>query len=97
MGVPSDICDSADASHTSETIIDVIAKLLEAMFIYCDDLDKTPLTERGKLEIPHIKMDRFAYLRANLDDLKGQIPTVATSDPPAFNFDLDTLEGGFED
>ena len=64
--------------------------------MYYDDLKKTPLSERGELEIPNLKMPRYAYLRDVLDALKGMIPSVASSDPCAFNFDLDTIEGGFD-
>ena len=96
IGVSTDICAFGDATHTSETIVDVIATLLEARFVYYDDVEKTPLSERGQLEIPNLKMPRYAYLRETLEDLKGQIPTVASSDPPAFNFDLDTISGGFD-
>lgn len=83
-------------SHAGSVITEIIATLLEARFVYFDDLDKTPLSERGELEIPHLKMIKYAYLRSDLEDLKGQIPSVATADPPAFNFDLDTVEGGYD-
>ena len=96
LGVPTDIGSFGDDTHATNDIVDVIAVLLEARYVYYDDLEKTPLTERGSLEIPHIKMDRFGYLRADLEELKGQIPTIASNDPPAFNFDLDTVEGGFD-
>lgn len=76
--------------------MDAIATLLEARFVYYDDLQKTPLSERGELEVPRLKMARFVDIRDNLETLKGQIPTVAASDPPAFNFDLDTVEGGYD-
>lgn len=64
--------------------------------MYYDDLDKTPLSERGALEVPRLKMPRFADIRDNLEALKGMIPSVASADPCAFNFDLDTVEGGFD-
>jgi len=96
LGVSTDVAAVAQDNHTSNTIVDAIATLLEARFVYYDDQEKTPLSERGSIPIPHLKMDRFAYLRVDLEELKGQIPTIASSDPPAFNFDLDTVEGGFD-
>jgi len=74
-------------------VVSAIADLLEARCVYNDDLSKTPLTERGALEIPHIKMDRFFYIRGMLDELKGQVSSIEV---PGFNFDLDTTEGGFD-
>ena len=96
LGVSANICAFGDNSHTSNTIVDAIATLLEARFVYSDDLDKTPLTERGVLEVPRLKMNRFVDIQDNLETLKGQLPTIAANDPPAFNFDLDTIEGGFD-
>ena len=93
MGVSTDICAFGDLTHTSETLIDVSATLLEARFVYFEDLDKTPLTERGTLEVPYLKMARFLHLRENLDDLKGQVPSI---EPSTFNFDLTRTQGGFE-
>ena len=78
-------------------MVDAIATLLEARFVYQDDLERTPLSERGSLEVPRLKMMNFTDIRDNLDTLKGQIPEVASNDPPAFNFTLDMLEGGFDD
>lgn len=58
-------------------------------------MDKTPLTERGdNLELPSLRMPKYAHLRFILEDLKG---ADASIEGPAFNFDLDTLEGGFDD
>jgi len=96
LGVSTDVGSFGDDNHKSKTIVDAIATLLEARFVYNDDQEKTPLSERGSIPVPHLKMDRFTYLRADLEELKGQLPNIAPSDPPAFNFDLDTVEGGFD-
>lgn len=96
LGVSTNICAFGDNSHTSNTIVDAMATLLEGRFVYYDDLEKTPLSERGVLEVPRLKMKRFVDVQDNLETLKGQIPTIASNDPPAFNFDLDTVEGGFD-
>ena len=96
LGTQNDIAAFGDNNHKSRTIVDAIATLLEARFVYSDDLDKTPLTERGVLEVPRLKMRRFIDIQDNLDTLKGADPTVSSGDPPAFNFDLDTIEGGFD-
>ncbi len=66
------------------------------MFIYTEDRDKTPLTERDEMILPHIKDAQFLSIRESLKDLKGQLPSVASDDPPAFNFDLDVTEGGYD-
>lgn len=97
LQVESDVAAFGDDSHTSRTIVDTIGQLLEARFVYYEDLEKTPLTERGTIIIPHLKDLRFLSLRQSLIDLRGMIPTVSADDPPAFNFDLDVLEGGFDD
>ena len=95
LQVTSDICAFGDASHESETIIGIIAELLEAHLKYIDDLDKTPLTERGdNIRPPSLDMPQYVHIKLMLDNLKG---ADATIEPPAFNFDLDVLEGGFED
>ncbi len=96
LQVEGDVAAFGDSSHTSETIITVIGKLLEAMFIYSEDREKTPLTERGDLIIPHIKDDQFLSIRKSLFDLKGMLPTTASTDPPAFNFDLNVTQGGYD-
>ena len=64
--------------------------------MYSEDREKTPLTERGDLLIPHIKDPQFLSIREALFDLKGMIPNVASNDPPGFNFDLNVTEGGFD-
>lgn len=46
--------------------------------------------------IPHLKDDQFISLRKALRDLRGMLPTISGDDPPAFNFDLDVTEGGFD-
>jgi hypothetical protein len=97
LQVESDVAAFGDDSHTSNTIVDVISKLLEARYVYQEDLDKTPLTERDGMIIPHLKDAQFLSLREALFDLKGMLPTISADDPPAFNFDLDVLEGGFDD
>ena len=97
MQVESDVASFGDNSHTSNTIVDIIGQLLEAKFVYYEDRDKTPLSERGIMIIPHIKDDKFLSLRIALADLKGMIPSVSSADPPAFNFDIQSLEGGFDD
>lgn len=93
LGVSTDIAAFGDDSHTSRTMVDVMATLLEARFVYYDDLEKTPLTMRGTLEVPYLKMARFAHLRGDLDDLKGSLPSI---EAPAFNFDINTTTGGFD-
>ena len=96
LGIDANCCAFGDASHTSYTVVDIIATLLEARFVYYDDQEKTPLSVRGDIEVPYLRMDRFGYLRAQLEDLKGQLPSIASNDPPAFNFDLNTTSGGFD-
>ena len=96
LGVTSDIAAFGDDSHTSRTIVTVISALLESRYVYQEDRDKTPLTERGAMIIPHIKDPQFVSLREDLEGLKGQLPTIAPDDPPAFNFDLDVTEGGYD-
>ena len=96
LGVSTDVGAFGDNSHTSNTIVTSIGQLLEAMFIYAEDRDKTPLTERDEMIIPHIKDAQFLSIRESLKDLKGQLPTIASDDPPAFNFDLDVTEGGYD-
>ena len=94
IGVTSDICAFGDATHESETIIGIIAELIEAHLKYVEDLDKTPLSERGdNISPPSLHMPKYAHARAILEDLKG---SDASIEPPAFNFDLDTIEGGFD-
>ena len=39
-------------------------------------------------------MPKYAHIKFMLDSLKGADSSIET---PAFNFDLDTLEGGFDD
>ena len=85
-----------DNTHSTNTIVDIIGQLLESRFVYVEDRDKTPLTERGPMIIPHLKDDQFLSLRKALIDLKGMLPTISADDPPAFNFTLDQLEGGFD-
>lgn len=92
----SDVASFGDDSHISNTIVANIGHLLEAMFIYSEDREKTPLTERGELIIPNIKDAQFLSIRESLKDLKGMIPTVSSDDPPAFNFDLNVTEGGYD-
>lgn len=98
LQVSSDVCAFGDASHTSETIVGIISELLEAHIKYIEDLDKTPLTERADtITPPSLDMRKYIHMKVMLDSLKGMIPTVSSQDPCAFNFDLDTLEGGFDD
>ena len=96
LGVSTDVAAFGDNSHTSNIIVSVISALLESRYVYQEDRDKTPLTERGAMIIPHIKDSQFVSLREDLKALKGQLPTIASSDPPAFNFDLDVTEGGYD-
>lgn len=96
LQVESDVVAFGADTHTSNTVLDIINQLLEFKFIFFEDIDKTPLTERQNLQIPHIKDDRFLSFRKALEDLKGQIPTIVPDDPPAFNFDLNVTEGGFD-
>ena len=96
LQVEGDVAAFGDLSHTSNTIVDIIGQLLESRFVYNEDRDKTPLQERGPMIIPHIKDDQFLSLRRALFDLKGMLPQVSPGDPPAFNFDLNTVEGGFD-
>ena len=96
LGVSSDIAAFGDDSHTSRTIVTVISALLESRYVYQEDRDKTPLTERGAMIIPHIKDPQFVSLRGDLEGLKGILPSVSPDDPPAFNFDLDVTEGGYD-
>ena len=94
LQVTTDICAFGDATHEGETIIGIIATLIEAHLKYLEDLGKTPLSERGDLEVPSIHMPKYTYMLQALDELKGSDSTI---EAPAFNFDLDTLEGGFDD
>lgn len=96
LGVTTDIAAFGTDDHTSRTIVTVISALLESRYVYQEDRDKTPLSERGDMIIPHIRDQQFVSLRADLEGLKGQLPTVASNDPPAFNFDLDVTEGGYD-
>lgn len=96
LGVSSDVAAVADNSHTSNTIVTVISALLESRYVYQEDRDKTPLTERGAMIIPHIKDAQFVSLRSDLEGLKGILPSVSSDDPPAFNFDLNVTQGGYD-
>ena len=71
----------------------IIATLLESLYVYTENIDKTPLSERGDIPIPHLKMEVFFTLRSELEDLKGIVTSIEV---PGFNFDLDTTEGGFD-
>jgi hypothetical protein len=91
--VTSDICAYGDGTQQSEAIIGVIAFLLEAHFIYANDLSRTPLSERGNLKPPHLMNDEFIPQRFELDQVKGADESI---DPAGFNFDTDTTTGGFD-
>ena len=67
--------------------------MLEAHYIYADDLGRTPLSDRGELEQPHLMQGKFTSLRFELDQIKG---ADASIDPAGFNFDTDTATGGFD-
>ena len=96
LQVENDVAAFGDDSHTSNTIVSIIGILIESRFVYNDDLEKTPLSIRGELIVPNLKMAQFVYLRADLDDLRGMLPTISAGDPPAFNFDINASEGGFD-
>jgi len=89
LGVSTDICAFGDATHESESIIAIISDLLEAHYVYTDDLERTPLSERGNIIKPYLTSD----MRMMLDELKGQDDTI---EEPAFNFDTNVTSGGFD-
>lgn len=82
LGTDSDVCAFGDATSESYNIMDVAAELLEEMYIYYDDLKRTPLSQRGNLkrktifDLPALQMK----LGAGED---------GTDDPDAYTYTTD--------
>jgi hypothetical protein len=89
LGVSTDICAVGDDTHEEESIVAVIANLIEAHYVYVDDLNRTPLSERGNLTRPYLSVS----MKQILDNLKGQDESI---EAPAFNFRTDTTQGGYD-
>lgn len=82
MSVDEDVAAFGDGTNESETIIAVIAELLEDHFQYADLWRRTPEPERNTILKPSIMYARYAGLRMLLDHVKE------ADDAPAYYYEM---------
>lgn len=93
LQVDADICSYGDYSQQSNTLAKVIGELMEAKFNWSEIIPNKAPPTREEYPEPHLRQDRFAHLRADLDSVRGMDTSI---EPGSFNFNVDKTTGGFD-
>lgn len=83
-------CGDTLPTDIGDILKDVADDLLIRKYRYEKEVGFATTPEMLNTPLPELT----EHNKSDLDSLKGQ--GVDDTDPPAFNFDLDTMEGGFE-